>query len=156
MLSSSSSSSAPKRSSGPAGRGGRGGRGGGSSNRGGRFGGRGGQAGAAPPPAKRGRYDNSNNNNSKKKVGDGSNGEEMALDPKSKVLADAKALMESAFKTQEPEKRIEYVSKVYGLVKGRMLEVALKHDASRVIQMLLKFGNAHYRNLVIEELERKK
>eukprot|EP00742_Colponemidia_sp_Colp-10_P004625 GILJ01004936.1.p1 GENE.GILJ01004936.1~~GILJ01004936.1.p1 ORF type:complete len:750 (-),score=181.24 GILJ01004936.1:132-2381(-) len=39
------------------------------------------------------------------------------------------------------------------LLKGKMVELALKHDASRVIQSLLKFGHREHRNTVIEEMK---
>eukprot|EP00743_Colponemidia_sp_Colp-15_P003041 GILK01003287.1.p1 GENE.GILK01003287.1~~GILK01003287.1.p1 ORF type:complete len:745 (-),score=188.65 GILK01003287.1:133-2367(-) len=39
------------------------------------------------------------------------------------------------------------------LLKGKMVELALKHDASRVIQSMLKFGHREHRNTIIEEMK---
>ena len=103
------------------------------------------------PPAKRGKFEAG-----RKDFKAGAAGSDApALEPREAVITEAKTFVESAFKCTDPKERMEYVAKVYGLIKGRMLEIALKHDASRIIQMLLKFGNSHYRNLVTEELERK-
>lgn len=111
------------------------------------------------PPSKRGKFDPAATKSGGKKGFGGATpaaaADVPAVEPREAILTQAKTLVESAFKCTDANERMEYVSKVYGLIKGRMLEIALKHDASRIIQMLLKFGNSHYRNLVTEELERK-
>ena len=42
-----------------------------------------------------------------------------------------------------------------GSIEGRILEITLRHDASRVIQYLLQYGNAKQRQQIVSELVQK-
>lgn len=53
----------------------------------------------------------------------------------------------------EKKKRTKLVDELYHLVKGKVYDIAAKHDASRVIQALLKFGTPAQRTSTIEELK---
>lgn len=52
----------------------------------------------------------------------------------------------------EKSKRETLVKELFDLVKGKIYDVAAKHDASRVIQALLKFGKPEHRTQTIAEL----
>ncbi|CAK4072390.1 unnamed protein product [Aphanomyces euteiches] len=53
----------------------------------------------------------------------------------------------------EKTKRTQLVEELFHLVSGKIYDVAAKHDASRVIQSLLKFGTPAQRTSVIQELQ---
>lgn len=52
----------------------------------------------------------------------------------------------------EKSKREALVAELYALVKGKMYDVAAKHDASRVIQALLKYGKPEQRSQCVSEM----
>ncbi|TYZ64929.1 hypothetical protein PybrP1_001152 [[Pythium] brassicae (nom. inval.)] len=52
----------------------------------------------------------------------------------------------------EKSKREALVAELYALVKGKMYDVAAKHDASRVIQALLKYGKPEQRSQCVAEM----
>jgi pumilio homology domain family member 6 len=53
----------------------------------------------------------------------------------------------------EKSKRTKLVEELFHLVKGKVYDIAAKHDASRVIQALLKFGSPLQRSSTIGELK---
>ncbi|EQC36321.1 hypothetical protein SDRG_06426 [Saprolegnia diclina VS20] len=53
----------------------------------------------------------------------------------------------------EKPKRTALCDELYGLVQGKIYDVAAKHDASRVIQSLLKFGSPAQRSGAVKELQ---
>lgn len=53
----------------------------------------------------------------------------------------------------EKTKRATLVEELFTLVKGKIYEVAAKHDASRVIQALLKYGAPAHRTQTVLELK---
>ncbi|DBA01296.1 TPA: hypothetical protein N0F65_001801 [Lagenidium giganteum] len=53
----------------------------------------------------------------------------------------------------EKNKRTKLVQELFELVQGKVYEIAAKHDASRVIQSLLKFGKPEHRTQTITELK---
>lgn len=50
-------------------------------------------------------------------------------------------------------KRATLVEELFTLVRGKIFEVAAKHDASRVIQSLMQFGKPEHRTQVVAELQ---
>lgn len=52
----------------------------------------------------------------------------------------------------EKAKREALVKELFDLVKGKIYDVAAKHDASRVIQALLKYGKPEHRTQTVAEL----
>lgn len=69
------------------------------------------------------------------------------------LVTEAKRLMQEAFSERDAAKRSAVIAKCLATVRGHMREIVLKHDASRVIQAILKFGTAAERNSVLDELE---
>ena len=79
--------------------------------------------------------------------------EERPREPQDVMLHEAKVLLSSTQGNVEQLERTKVIDQVFALVKGRLRAVALKHDASRVIQALLKFGSPPQRTVVLDEIE---
>ncbi|KAL5483404.1 PUF6 [Sanghuangporus weigelae] len=72
----------------------------------------------------------------------------------SDVLAQAKPLWERARrKNLSPEERKKHVGELMEIVRGKVQDVVFKHDASRIIQTLVKYGNQDMRDEVARELK---
>ncbi|KAF5391242.1 hypothetical protein D9757_003012 [Collybiopsis confluens] len=72
------------------------------------------------------------------------------------LLSDAKrvwALARSKDKGLTAEKRKQYVEELMGVVKGKIKEIVFKHDASRIIQTLAKYGSKLQREEIADELK---
>ncbi|CAM9839094.1 unnamed protein product, partial [Ectocarpus fasciculatus] len=52
-----------------------------------------------------------------------------------------------------PEERATLVQELLQLIKGKVMDIALKHDASRVVQTALQFGNQEERLSILTEIE---
>ncbi|CBJ28598.1 conserved unknown protein [Ectocarpus siliculosus] len=52
-----------------------------------------------------------------------------------------------------PEERAKLVQELLQLIKGKVMDIALKHDASRVVQTALQFGNQEERLSILTEIE---
>jgi pumilio homology domain family member 6 len=72
------------------------------------------------------------------------------------VVEEAKKLWEVARQTNaehvDEVKRSAAVKKLHTLLKGKIMAVVQRHDASRIVQTLLKHGDERIRTSVIEEL----
>ncbi|KAL3796768.1 hypothetical protein HJC23_010915 [Cyclotella cryptica] len=55
-------------------------------------------------------------------------------------------------KSNTAETNSKLCTELYGLLKGKMMEVAMQHDASRMVQAVLQFGNAEERLETVREL----
>lgn len=55
-------------------------------------------------------------------------------------------------KTNTPEQIVEMMKEMMGLLKGKFSQVALQHDASRVVQAAIQSGNKSQRKIIIEEI----
>ncbi|KAH7479052.1 hypothetical protein PRIC1_009392 [Phytophthora ramorum] len=53
----------------------------------------------------------------------------------------------------EKSKRATLVDELYTLVKGKIYDVAAKHDASRVIQSLMQYGKPEHRSQIVLEMK---
>ncbi|CAH0477392.1 unnamed protein product [Peronospora belbahrii] len=53
----------------------------------------------------------------------------------------------------EKNKRAKLVDELYNLVKGKIYDVAAKHDASRVIQSLMQHGKPEHRSQIVLEMK---
>ncbi|KAL5521191.1 hypothetical protein ACEPAG_9114 [Sanghuangporus baumii] len=72
----------------------------------------------------------------------------------SDVLAQAKPLWERARrKNLSPDERKKHVGELMEIVRGKVQDVVFKHDASRIIQTLVKYGNQDMRDGVARELK---
>ncbi|CAN0150109.1 unnamed protein product, partial [Discosporangium mesarthrocarpum] len=52
-----------------------------------------------------------------------------------------------------PEERTKLVRELLGLIKGKVLAIAMKHDSSRVVQTAIQFGNTEDRAAILSEVE---
>jgi pumilio homology domain family member 6 len=55
-------------------------------------------------------------------------------------------------KTNDKETNIKLCAELHELLKGKCLEVAMQHDASRCVQGVLQYGNEQQRLEVVKEL----
>lgn len=55
-------------------------------------------------------------------------------------------------KTNDKETNIKLCAELHELLKGKCLEVAMQHDASRCVQGVLQYGNEEQRLEVVKEL----
>ncbi|KAK9767790.1 Pumilio y domain member 6 [Basidiobolus ranarum] len=82
--------------------------------------------------------------------------ERKAQKPHFEILSQAKKLWEKMRRKDVPKpEREKLISDLMALVKGSVVEVIFKHDASRVIQTCLKYGNSEHRNQIAGELKGK-
>ncbi|ORX64151.1 ARM repeat-containing protein [Basidiobolus meristosporus CBS 931.73] len=80
--------------------------------------------------------------------------ERKAQKPHFEILSQAKKIWEKMRRKDVPKpEREKLISDLMALVKGRVVEVIFKHDASRVIQTCLKYGNPEHRNQIASELK---
>ena len=72
----------------------------------------------------------------------------------SALLADAKRAWSLAReKSISKEKRASHISSLVGIVHGKIQDIVFKHDASRIVQTIVKWGNQRQRNEVAGELK---
>ena len=55
-------------------------------------------------------------------------------------------------KTNDKETNIKLCAELHALLRGKCMEVAMQHDASRCVQGVLQFGNEDQRREVVMEL----
>jgi pumilio family protein 6 len=58
-------------------------------------------------------------------------------------------------KTLSKEDREVLIQTMMKSVTGRILQVTLRHDASRAVQCILQFGSTQQRRLILEEMSAK-
>ncbi|KAH9991199.1 ARM repeat-containing protein [Russula compacta] len=76
-----------------------------------------------------------------------------ATKPHSVLLADAKhAWALARKKATSKEERASHIASLMGIVRGRIPDIIFKHDASRIVQTIVKRGNKLQRNEVATEL----
>ena len=56
-------------------------------------------------------------------------------------------------KTNSKEENRELADELFALIKGKMLEIGQRHDASRVVQAMVQFGTDEQRAVVLDELK---
>ncbi|KZV94457.1 ARM repeat-containing protein [Exidia glandulosa HHB12029] len=82
--------------------------------------------------------------------------ERKAAKPHSALLAEAKQVWRLAHqKNITKTERTQHVDQLMSIVRGHVQEVVLKHDASRIIQTLVKHGSPAQRDEVAAELKGK-
>jgi hypothetical protein len=76
-----------------------------------------------------------------------------AAKPHSTLLADAKRAWSLARqKTISKEERASHVASLMGIVRGKIQDIVFKHDASRIVQTIVRRGDQLQRNEVATEL----
>ena len=82
--------------------------------------------------------------------------ERRAAKQHSSLLAEAKTLWSKARQKNVPrEEREKYVKQLMGVVRGKVQDVVFKHDASRIIQTIVKYGGQKERDEIAAELKGK-
>ena len=72
----------------------------------------------------------------------------------SALLADAKRAWSLARqKSISKEKRASHIAFLVGIVRGKIQDIVFKHDASRIVQTIVKWGNQRQRGEVASELK---
>lgn len=73
--------------------------------------------------------------------------------PHANIVEDAKHLWELVRKKkQTKDERNETIEKLMAITSGNALNIIFKHDASRIVQCLLKYGSVKQRNSIAQEL----
>ena len=79
-----------------------------------------------------------------------------AAKPHSSLLADAKRLWSLARQKSIPTKeRQKHVRDLMDLIRGKVHDIVFKHDASRIVQTIVKYGGQKERDEVAVELKGK-
>ena len=77
-----------------------------------------------------------------------------AAKPHSALLANAKnAWSRARQKAISKEKRTSHINSLMEIVRGKIQDIVLKHDASRIVQTIVKRGNQRQRDEVATELQ---
>ncbi|KAJ3050930.1 hypothetical protein HK097_008085 [Rhizophlyctis rosea] len=80
--------------------------------------------------------------------------ERKAHKPNAGLIQRAKKLWEHLRqKKLKPEDRQKYMEELMGMVEGKAKDIIFKHDASRIVQCALKYGNQQQRDLIATELK---
>ncbi|RKO84810.1 armadillo-type protein [Blyttiomyces helicus] len=79
--------------------------------------------------------------------------ERRASKPNAPLIQTAKRIWESLrVKKIKPEEKAKLMFELMGLVSGKAKDIIFKHDASRIVQCALKYGNQEQRDSIAEEL----
>lgn len=80
--------------------------------------------------------------------------ERKASKPHADTLARSKKLWAQLNRKKVPKtERQKIIDELYGLIKGSVVEIIFKHDASRVVQASFKFGSEEQRTTILNELK---
>ncbi|KAI9293435.1 ARM repeat-containing protein [Neoconidiobolus thromboides FSU 785] len=80
--------------------------------------------------------------------------ERKANKPHAELLSHCKKIWEKMRNSKVPRKSLEcHVTDMIDLLKGKVVELSLKHDASRIVQTCLKYGSQQHRAIIAEELK---
>ncbi|KAF8067011.1 armadillo-type protein [Lyophyllum atratum] len=79
-----------------------------------------------------------------------------AAKPHSNLLVDAKRVWSLARqKTIPTTERQKHVQELMGVIRGKVKDIVFKHDASRIVQTVVKYGGQKERDEIAEELKGK-
>ena len=79
-----------------------------------------------------------------------------AAKPHSALLLDAKRAWSLARqKNISKEERTKHINSLMEVVRGKVKDIVFKHDASRIVQTLVKYGNQSERDEIATELKGK-
>jgi pumilio homology domain family member 6 len=77
-----------------------------------------------------------------------------AAKPNSSLLVDAKRIWSLArAKTIPAPERAKHVQDLMGVIRGKVKEIVFKHDASRIVQTVVKYGGQKERDEIAVELK---
>ncbi|KAF9268733.1 puf family RNA-binding protein [Marasmius fiardii PR-910] len=79
-----------------------------------------------------------------------------ASKPHSQLLSTSKAIWALARQKSIPSaERAKHIKQLTSTIKGHVKDIVFKHDASRIIQTIVKYGKSQERSMVAEELKGK-
>jgi pumilio homology domain family member 6 len=79
-----------------------------------------------------------------------------AAKPHSAILTEAKRAWSLARqKNITKEERTQHIHSLMDVVRGKVKDIVFKHDASRIVQTIVKYGGQKERNEIAEELKGK-
>ncbi|KAH9855555.1 ARM repeat-containing protein [Lenzites betulinus] len=79
-----------------------------------------------------------------------------AAKPHSELLIDAKrAWTVARQKDITKEERVKHIRELMDVIRGKVKDIVFKHDASRIVQTVVKWGGQKQRNEIAEELKGK-
>ncbi|EAU87141.1 puf family RNA-binding protein [Coprinopsis cinerea okayama7 len=80
--------------------------------------------------------------------------ERKAAKPHSNLLAEAKRIWALARKKDiKPAERQKHVQELMSTIRGKVKEIVFKHDASRIVQTIVKYGGQKERDEIASELK---
>jgi pumilio homology domain family member 6 len=79
-----------------------------------------------------------------------------AAKPHSNIIGDAKAVWALARKNNiSTTERRKHIQDLMNIIRGHVKDIALRHDASRIVQTVVKYGGQKERDEVAVELKGK-
>ncbi|KAK7045679.1 Pumilio y domain member 6 [Paramarasmius palmivorus] len=79
-----------------------------------------------------------------------------AAKPHSQLLSDAKRIWSLARQKNIPaSERQKHIKDLMNVIRGKVKDIVFKHDASRIVQTVVKYGQTAERNAIAEELKGK-
>jgi len=82
--------------------------------------------------------------------------ERKAQNPSYEIISEAKEIWETLrLKRNTKDERKQLMERLMNIIRGRVQEVIFKHDASRIIQCAIKYGNQSQRSEIAKELKGK-
>lgn len=81
--------------------------------------------------------------------------ERKAAKPNADIILRAKKIWERLRRKShvQLEERRELVSELFEIIQGRVKDLVFKHDASRVVQCAVRYGNLERRKMIARELK---
>jgi len=80
--------------------------------------------------------------------------ERKAQNPSYEIISEAKEIWETLrLKRNTKEERRELMDRLMKIIRGKVQEIIFKHDASRIIQCAIKYGNQSQRSEIAKELK---
>ncbi|ORX50263.1 ARM repeat-containing protein [Piromyces finnis] len=80
--------------------------------------------------------------------------ERKAQNPSYEIIYEAKEIWETLrLKRNTKDERKELMNKLMNIIRGKVQEIIFKHDASRIIQCAIKYGNQSQRSEIAKELK---
>ncbi|ORX81049.1 ARM repeat-containing protein [Anaeromyces robustus] len=80
--------------------------------------------------------------------------ERKAQNPSYEIISEAKGIWETLrLKRNTKDERKELMERLMNIIRGRVQEIIFKHDASRIIQCAVKYGNQSQRSEIAKELK---
>jgi hypothetical protein len=78
--------------------------------------------------------------------------ERKALKPNADIIAEANKLWQVSLVNMTAAERAAKIDELITAIKGKVAEIGLKHDASRAIQIAIKYGTESQRHQILNEI----